>query len=124
MKKLILTCALIMSVSVVSFAQAQSNAGTTIQTKATAEELADRNTKAYEKQLSLTAEQSKAIHDVELSFIKQSQQMHAGGATPSQGQLMQHQMSKDHKMKQILTADQYTTYQASAPNVDMPGKSK
>ena len=124
MKKLILTFALIASASVVSFAQGQAAGSSTIQATPTAEQIADKNTQAYEKQLNLSPEQSKAVRDVELSFIKQNQQMHAGGATPSRGQLMQHQMGKDNKMKQILTADQYATYQTSAPGVGMPGQSK
>ena len=124
MKKLIITCALITSASRVSFAQSQQPANqapsvgpssTANRPMPTPEFMAQRRTTMYERQLNLTPEQSKSVYDVELNFVKQEQAVRANGGQPDMAQHQQMMMAKDEQFKKILTADQYTKYDALRP---------
>ena len=129
MKKLIITCALVTSASMVSFAQANQTTQTTTsqaasnasaQNMPSPEQMAERHAKAYEQQLKLTPEQYKGVYQAELDFTKQHQQMRANGGQPGSGQVMQMNMAKDQKFKQILTAEQYAKYDATRPKMAAP----
>jgi hypothetical protein len=117
MKKLILTCALLTSVSMLSFGQAQTTATTTTTTTTTtrgtaptAEQAATARTKTYTKQLGLNEEQKKAIYQAELDYVKQDMMFREGGQEVPQGPAMQMMMMHDQKFKAALTADQYAKY--------------
>jgi hypothetical protein len=69
----------------------------------------------YEKQLGLSADQYKGIYEAELYYWKQEMGARANGGQPGPGQTMQNQMAKDQKFKNVLTADQYAKYSATAP---------
>ena len=125
MKKMIITCALIASASVMSYAQnaasatSPASANSASANQAIAEHMADKNTKMYEKQLGLTAEQSKKVHDVELANANQMMAMRAQGMQPGEGQMVQMRMGHDQQMKNILTPEQFTKYQATRPVAPM-----
>jgi hypothetical protein len=112
MKKLILTCALLTSVSVLSFGQAQTTTTTTTTrgTAPTAEQAATTRTKSYTKLLGLSEEQKKAVYEAELDYIKQDMMFRADGNDVPAGPAMQMMMAHDQKFKASLTADQYTKY--------------
>lgn len=133
MKKLIITCALLSATSLASFAQNQTTTTMSMQAPQDAksqapgmapanprmppvEMMADRRSKMYEKQLSLTADQTKSIYQAELAFWKEDFSSRANGAQPGPGQTAQNQMGKDMKFKQILTPEQYAKYEATRPN--------
>lgn len=114
MKKMIITCAFVAIASTV-FAQATQptnaaapNSNTSAQAP-TAETIAGRRAKLYEKQLGLTPEQSKGVYEAELNFLKQDQQARANGG-PGVGQAEQNQMTKDQHMRNVLTPEQYAKY--------------
>jgi protein CpxP len=120
MKKMIITCALIASASVMSYAQNAASqtapaSGNAANNQAMAAHMAEKNTKMYEKQLGLTAEQSKKVHDLELVNANQMMAMQSQGVQPGEGQMMQMRMGHDQQMKNILTPEQFTKYQATRP---------
>ena len=80
-----------------------------------AEHMAEKNTKMYEKQLGLNAEQTKKVHDMELANANQMMTMRAQGVQPGEGQMVQMRMGHDQQMKNILTPEQYTKYQSTRP---------
>ena len=116
MKKLILTCALLTSVSVLSFGQAQTTTATTTTTTTTrgtaptAEQAATTRTKSYTKLLGLSEEQKKAVYEAELDYIKQDMIFRVDGQDVPPGPGMQMMMAHDQKFKAALTADQYAKY--------------
>ena len=128
MKKLIITCTLIASVSGVCLAQANNTkhaatATSSLQTASTAEAKAEKLAKALEAKLGLNAEQYKKVYDAEFFYIKQDEVARANGGVPGDGQLQQMAMSRDENIKRALTADQYTKYMAnSSKAVAAPGK--
>jgi hypothetical protein len=121
MKKLIITCCLIASASIVSFGQTVQttnkptvfrNSAVNRQVAPTVEATAERTTKAYQRQLGLNPEQYKGVYQAELNYLKQNQQMHENGAKPGEGQAAQMVMGKDQQIKNVLTAEQFTKYEA------------
>ena len=129
MKKLILTCAVLASASIASFAQANASATPPQQGKpATAnkpmmntEQMADRRTKMDEKQLGLNPDQTKKAHDVELEFTQAMEKYRAAGQAPSPGQMGNLTSRRDQRMKEILTAEQYAKYEQINAKRNMAG---
>jgi len=124
MKKLILTCALLTVATMVSFAQTTttptpSMAPTDAQARPTpapmnAEQTADRRTKMDEKMLTLTPDQVKVVHDIELDFMNAVMKFRAEGKQPTPEQMQDLKTKKDQKMKAVLTADQYSKYDVAS----------
>ena len=130
MKKLITTCALLTTVTMVSFAQTkqtshtmsmqpQSNqpnalaaAPAPVASKA-AQQMADRRAKIYEKQYGLSPAQTKGVYKAELEYAMQEEQARAHGGQPGEGQMMQMGMARDMKLKEVMTPEQYTKYEAT-----------
>jgi Spy/CpxP family protein refolding chaperone len=125
MKKMIITCALIAAASVMSYAQnaasatSPASANSASANQAMAEHMAEKNTKMYEKQLGLSAEQTKKVHDLELANANQMMAIRSQGGQPGEGQMMQLRMGHDQQMKNILTPDQFTKYQSIKPVAPM-----
>ncbi len=120
MKKMIITCALVASASVMSYAQHAASASAPASANAAnnqvmAQHMAEKNTKMYEKQLGLNAEQYKKVYDVQLNMSNQMMALRSAGAQPGEGQVMQMHMYQDQQMKTILTADQYKKYESTRP---------
>jgi hypothetical protein len=124
MKKLITTCVLLTSVTVVSLAQSKtisktapnqsaSSATRTAKTAPTAEQYADRAAKAMKQQFGLDEKQYAAIYQAELEYQKQVVQARDGGYELGEGQSMQMKMGRDQRFQSVMTADQYTKYQAT-----------
>jgi len=114
MKKMILTCALLASASIASFAQANAPQGKPANPNkpmANAEQMADRRTQADVKQFNLNPDQAKKVHEVELEFSQAMEKYRAAGQTPGQGQRMNLTTRRDQRMKEILTPEQYTKYE-------------
>jgi hypothetical protein len=136
MKKLFMTCALITSASIVSFAQTKEVSTTTsMEAPAAAtsrapqaqpkqsiiEQLATRKAKTYQSQYGLTAEQYQKVYDVEYDYARQEHEIKISGGQPGPGQVYQMQLGHDYKMKNIMTPAQYTKYEATTPRPTMPG---
>ena len=128
MKKLIITCFLVSSASLVSFAQNSEQATTAPKTATTAtaapapvrkmpspEQIAERRAKSEEKQYQLSADQYKGVYQAELEYMQHVQQVHNSGGKLDQAQLTQMNTTKDEKFKKIMTPEQYTKYNASKP---------
>ena len=125
MKKLMLTCSLIAAASVISFAQTTQQsthpgAVATTQNKMAPHEqsievIAEKRTKADQKQFGLSDAQYKDIYEVELDYAKHEQQAKANNVAPGSGQYMQMEIIKDARFKNTLNADQYAKYQATKP---------
>ena len=124
MKKLITTCVLLTSVTMVSFAQSktisksapnQSAAPASRSAKSgpTAEQYADRAAKAMKQQFGLDEKQYAAVYQAELDYQKQVVQARDGGYELGEGQSMQMKMGRDQRFQSVMTADQYTKYQAA-----------
>ena len=113
MKKLILTCALISFVSVLSYGQ-NTAAPATTSTRAQApapEKAAEMRANRYKQQLNLTDEQYKGVYAAELEYVKQDQMFRANGQPVPDGPAMQMRMAHDQKFQQVLTAEQYAKYE-------------
>lgn len=124
MKKMIITCALIASASVMSYAQdaaPKSPMAPAHNAQMSAEQIADRQTKMYEKQLGLSKEQVQKVHDIQLQFATQRLSMQKAGVQPGSGQAMQMGMAEDQQMKNVLTSEQFTKYSASRPKMNPAG---
>ncbi len=117
MKKLILTCALLTSVTMFSYGQALKNGSentvATNRTAPSAEQAATTRTKQYVKQLALNEDQKKAVYEAELEYIKADQSFRVNGQDVPPGPAYQMMMTHDQKFKAALTADQYAKYDKS-----------
>lgn len=88
-------------------------------------ELANRETKWLKEKLNLTKEQGKAVKDLNNEYGKQQQEaikeiVSINGGKPSEAQTQQikdamlmYNEEKEGKLKQILTPEQWVTYQTS-----------
>jgi hypothetical protein len=111
---------LLAALSVVSFAQSKGSgktatpAGSSSSSRAgsTAEQIAERNVKALQQQLGLTADQYTQAYAAELEYQQLHKSARDGGYDLGPGQTMQSKMARDSKYKAIMTAAQYTTYEA------------
>lgn len=121
MKKFIITCTLIASVATVSFGQGvqttaarpQSTAQNAAMRQApTPATIAERRAKTAQRQYGLNDQQYASIYQLESNYATQEANMKANGGKPSDGQVMQNNMGRDQGYKAVLTADQYTKYQA------------
>jgi hypothetical protein len=122
MKKLIVTCSLVVAASAVSFGQSVQSSNPaarpgTVQNKAagqtiTPDAVADRQAKAYKAKLNLTPEQYKGVYDAELNYAKQKQYFQDQKVEIGAGQAAQMEMGRDQTIKNILTAEQYATYES------------
>jgi hypothetical protein len=126
MKKLIITCAMLTGCTMLSFAQSATNSQSAITPQgqnhaapmpghAQPEQMAQRRSMVYQKQLALSDEQTKKVYNVELNYAKQNQAMRANGAQPGEGQVMQLGMARDQQLQQVMTPEQYTKYQSMQP---------
>jgi hypothetical protein len=124
MKKLIITCALLTSASMLSFAQSAQTSPAQAQPNAAApqmqnrqrptpEQMAERRANAAKTQYALNDEQYKGIYAAELDFFSQMQAARANGQQPAPGQAQQMSMAKDAKYKTIMTPEQYQKYSAT-----------
>jgi len=117
MKKLILTCALITSASVISFAQTQQapppaptgGAQAPPRPQMTLEQRVERRAKMEEKTLSLTPDQYKVVYDAELEMMKTAEDQKKSGKQPDFQALNK---AKEEKVKKVLTQEQITKYDA------------
>ena len=122
MKKLITTCLMLSAFSAATFAQSKAGApkaknnipasATTTSRVTGVEKLAENNARAIQKQYGLTEEQYKGIYSAELDYQRQAQMAaEAGGAGP--GQTMQMNMGRDQRFQAVMSADQFSKYQAA-----------
>jgi hypothetical protein len=116
MKKLILTCAVLVAATM-SFAQdaktstgAAAAPGATRQQSMTAEKAAEMRAKRYQQTLGLSDDQYKKVYDAELEYVKQDQAFRASGQPVPQGPAQQMMMAHDQKFQSVLSADQYAKY--------------
>jgi hypothetical protein len=113
MRKLILTCALLTSVSLLSFGQNMAPAqqqATPARTAPAPEKIAEMRANRYKQQLGLTDDQVKGIYAAELEYAKANQQFTANGQPVPSGPAQQMMMTHDQKFQQVLTADQFAKY--------------
>lgn len=115
MKKLILTCAVLTSLTTLSFAQAQQNASQTTVTNSrssqqTPEQAATQRTNQYVKQLGLNETQKKAVYEAELDLYKAEMVFKSTGDEIPSGPAYQMMLVHDQKFKNALTPDQYAKY--------------
>jgi hypothetical protein len=124
MRKLILTCALLTSASLLSFGQnampAQQGASTTARQAPAPEKMAEMRANRYKQQLGLTDEQYKGVYNAELEYAKANQQFGASGQPVPPGPAQQMMMTHDQKFKEALTAEQYAKYDKMR-TVNKPG---
>ena len=134
MKKLITTCALLACASVVSFGQsakqqpasANMNAAaaqrqqqqaraqmTPEQMKQRQEQMAERQSKFFEKQYGLNPEQYKGVHEANLAFIKNIEELRAQGKQPSREDQEKMMSDRDEAFKKVMTPEQFAKYQAT-----------
>ncbi len=122
MKKLMITCVLLSSAAI-SFAQ--SNAATTPAATAqqaqqgapnrpmmNPEQMAKRRATMETKQYGFTPEQTTKAEAVELEYFQAMEKYRASGVQPSQGQRGNLDARRDEKMKELMTPEQYTKFQA------------
>ena len=122
MKKLIITCALLTSASMASFAQSNAASQTAAQNKpATAnkpmntEQLAQRRVKMDVQQFGLNPDQEKKAYNVELEFTTAMEKYRAAGQRPGEGQMANITTKRDEGMKAIMTPEQYKKYETMKP---------
>ena len=120
MKKLITTCVLVAAASMVSFAQSKQAATQPVAPKSahaaatpTPEQIADKHAKMYQQQYGLTPEQYKGVYQAELDYARQDQQVRQNGNQPGEGQVAQMGMARDQRFKAVMSADQYSKYEAA-----------
>ena len=129
MKKLIITCALLTSVSFVSFAQSSEvkmKPAATAQVDPSADptprqltekqlnataKTANVNTKELEAKLGLTKEQYVAVYKIEYRYQSQYDKYPANGVAVPGGLLSNITSERNIKLKEILTPEQFTKYQ-------------
>lgn len=130
MKKLITTCLLLTSITMVSFAQAKasksgangsaaasSTSKASASTKATtgpsAEQMAERHAKTIQAQYGLNADQYKNVYNADVDYYKQDQAARANGAQPGTGMTTQNNISRDQRYQNTMTPDQFAKYQSN-----------
>ena len=122
MKKIIITCAVLCFGTAVSFAQDAATPATQAQpvmpmranqSPLTPEQHAQRLAKRDEAMFQLNPDQSKKVYDVEFEFVSAMEKFRSENKQPNQAEREAIMNKKDAKMKEILTADQYTKYDMS-----------
>jgi hypothetical protein len=123
MKKLIITCVLLSSVSLVSFAQQaqQPQTTATMQTAAgpqaaprqmpqiSPEQRAERAARNEERRLALSPEQYKSAYEVELAHVRKIEEIKTKGqASPAEFKAANE--VREEKLSKIFTAEQMTKY--------------
>lgn len=133
MKKLILTCALITSVSVVSFAQnAQTSVtmapgNSAVTTTAAApnapgrqqpnmEHMADERAKRMKNQFGLNDEQYKGVYNAQLAYMNKMLDLHNQGKQPTPQERQQIVNDLDAGIKAAMTPEQFAKYSATRAN--------
>jgi hypothetical protein len=136
MKKLITTCVLLTSVSMLSFGQSKvlshsssrAPRGTAAAPgssqgmpglSAEGEKAAGVRAENYRKKLGLNEEQYKAAYQAELDYERQLETA-IGNGGPGPGTAMQMGMGRDQRYKNTLTADQYAKYETLKPKTEVP----
>ena len=121
-----ITCALLTTVSVVSFAQAAKTSVSMEPSRApqatvanqapgttkTVERVAEERAKGHERLMGLTKEQYKGVYAAELEYAKEEAIAKPNGG-PNPGQAYQWNMGRDQQIKKSVTAEQYAKYEAS-----------
>ncbi|MCW3120994.1 MAG: hypothetical protein JWQ38_486 [Flavipsychrobacter sp.] len=131
MKKIMLTCAMICAVSVVSFAQnanqsVSTPSGQNLANLPSTTQMGEGRAKDMKIQYNLTDAQYKKSAAIETEFFNQQRVLHNNYATNpnngNNGQAVQNKMielmaQKDAKYKQMMTAEQYAKYDAGRPKM-------
>jgi len=125
MKKLIAIFTLLTSSSVMSFAQAEQSAEAQqpdtskhapfYQPRYKPEELAERQTKMYEKRLTLNKKQYQKVYETELDYWQQYQKIRINISEPDPVQLNQLITDRNEGIKNVLTPEQLKKFEASLP---------
>jgi hypothetical protein len=116
MKKLITTCALLMAVSAVTFAQtstAKSRSTAAKSVSTSAEQLSEKRAKFLQEKLGLNADQYALVYAAELDYQKLVKEAKDGGYQLGEGQAMQAKMSRDARFQNTMTPAQYSTYETT-----------
>lgn len=129
MKKIIITCAMITSVSMIASAQDMKPSGPTPSAPQTTmaprppmspanseqmqQRMAEGQAKNMERQFALNAEQYKGVYQACLDFSKGMGEMRGPGKTPKPGDREKLEATRDAKFKQILTSEQYAKYETT-----------
>ena len=116
MKKLITTCAVLMAVSVVTFAQtstAKSRSTAVKSASPSAEQLSEKRAKFLQEKLGLNADQYALVYAAELDYQKLVKEAKDGGYQLGEGQAMQAKMSRDARFQNTMTPAQYSTYETT-----------
>lgn len=130
MKKLITTCALLTTVTMVGMAQSRIPSGamkgkavrplstTAAQSAAVAassgpEKAAENEAKTIQKKYGLNDEQYKAVYSAQLDYQQQIAQAKEQGYEPGPGQTQQMNMSLDQRIQNVMTPDQWAKYSAA-----------
>ena len=123
-----ITCALLTTVSLASFAQSKQTSHTmSMEPQAQArtpltpgpaaskqaQQVAERRAKIYQKQYSLSPQQYKGVYQAELDYAIQDEQAHMNGGQPGEGQAAQMIMARDMRLKNVMTPEQYTKYESA-----------
>jgi hypothetical protein len=103
MKKLAIALALIIGVQAASVAQDRKGDFRNM----TPEQRAEKKTARMEQTLNLTADQKKAVYEMNLSAAKNMQANKGVGKE----KMMEAHRANDAKLKNILSADQYSKYE-------------
>ena len=127
MKKLITTCVLLTSITMVSFAQAKTSktSGKVTETstaKATAttrtltpEQQAEKHAKTIQSTYGLNENQYQAIYQADVAYYTQTKSINeTGGPAANPGQTQQMNVGRDQRYQNVMTPDQFAKYQAAA----------
>jgi hypothetical protein len=96
------------------------------QTKHTPEQKAEKMTEWMKTNLGLTDEQLPKVQALNLEYAKMNAELKAAATSQDDKmtQMKKHQEEKDAKLKTILTADQYKTYEAKKADMKEEMKKK
>ena len=111
MKKLIITCLLLVSASFVGSAQVVIGPRDLTPAEVTAAQTTATNTtNTLNATLAFTPTQYSDVNAIEFVYQKQFDKYTVNGDTPSSGQLGNMTISRDQKLQQVMTPAQYATY--------------
>ena len=137
MKKLIVTCAVVVYASVGALAQTTNKAVTTpaqapvtpltrpqnnMTPEQRAQQFAENQAKSFERQYGLNATQYKDVYAACLEFANKMETQRTSGKQPTNQGFEAMMAEKDAKFKQAMTAEQYAKYESTRRRpVPQPG---
>jgi hypothetical protein len=135
MKKIIITCGLLTTISVISFGQSNQHATSAHPNAAAStappppvppppppgepspQQMAQQRAKMVQEQYKLSNDQYNGIFKAELDFFSKERELRSSGEPMGQDKIIQMVSARDEKYKQVMNKEQFAKYDQTRPKL-------